>query len=278
MSAAVLLAMCTAGALLYHSHLDAGSQSGRTPGSDMTNPTASSGSSQPDVARSGTGVASTVSSFASPNGSDISDESPETKPLESSAEQEARTRQMVRAVTRWIYEDIAVAAGLSVAEAEVLLELLASQQMELVASSFDPMTVAGAYELNRLQDRHRNEVVAQLGSARAAAVANYQKSINARFEVEELRRQLEAAGEPITDAQRRSLIDAAIEKGAYVDLPTFSGGDSESAMLQELLARIQQRDHRLLQIAQSVLSASQSRIYDEYLQRRHAELESHLPE
>jgi hypothetical protein len=184
---------------------------------------------------------------------------------------------MVRAVTLLIYEDIAAAAGLSAAEAEVLLELLASQQMELVASSSDPMTVAGAYELNQLQARHRDAVVAQVGSARAAAVADYQKSINARFEVEELRRQLESAGEPITDAQRKSLIEAAIEKGAYVDLPTFSGGDSEGAMLQELLARIEQRDHLLLQIAQSFLSASQSRIYEEYLQRRHAELESFPP-
>ena len=193
------------------------------------------------------------------------------------AEQEARMREMALASTRLIYEDIAAAAGLSSDEAESLIALLVNQQIAIATSNVDPTkSVASAEAYRQLLARNRAEIVAQVGTARAAAVDEYQKSINARFEVEELRRQLDSAGLPITDEQRRALIKTAIEKRAYILMPEFSGAESETAMGQELLARIQQRDQALLQIARSILKDSQVRRYDQYLQERSAAMENSL--
>lgn len=150
-------------------------------------------------------------------------------------------RERMLSFTRRIYEDIAVAARLSDAETEALLALLVDQQMRVGTASH-----------NELMARNRAEIEAQIGASRAAAVGEYQNSMNARYEVEELRRELESAGMPMTEYQRRDLIKSAIAKGAHVPmraLPAFTGAESFLASGQELFARIEQRDQRMLEIA-----------------------------
>jgi hypothetical protein len=198
---------------------------------------------------------------------------------QTTAEQEKKLRESVLRITRRIYEDIATAAGLSDGETESLTSLLAEQQLEIFRSNIDPTSsVAGAEEYRALLSRHRAAIAALVGTPRATAVANYQKSLDARFQVEELRRQLESVGMPITEEQRRGLISAAIENGAYIPMPEFSGGESVGALSQELLARGQQRDQALLQTARAWLKPSQLHWYDDYLRQRNAAMENSLRE
>ncbi len=207
---------------------------------------------------------------------DVEDRNEE--PSEHSLEQQAKARTKEMALLRLIYEDVASVAGLSSAEKESLMELIFNQQTELYDSpAVDPMSsLSEAEAYNEMLARHRAELAELVGSSRAEAVVDYQKSIDARFQVEDLRRQLQSAGMPITEDQRRGLIKAAIERGAYVPMPEFTGASSEEAMAQELLARVQQRDQRLLQLARSVLRTSQVIWYEELLQQRHNTMEESL--
>jgi hypothetical protein len=199
--------------------------------------------------------------------------------IKTTADQEKKLRELVLGITRRIYEDIATAAGLSDGEAESLTSLLVEQQLEIFKSDIDPTSsVAGAEEYRALLSRHRAAIAALVGTPRATAVANYQKSLDARFQVEELRRQLESVGMPLTEEQRRGVIKAAIENGAYIPMPEFSGGESIGAMSQELLARGQQRDQALLQAARAWLKPSQLHWYDDYLQQRNAAMENSIRE
>lgn len=218
------------------------------------------------------------SAISSDNGmeaSAASTDSPVNGIPQTTAEQEKALRESVHGITRRIYEDIATAAGLSDGETESLMSLLAEQQLEIFKSNIDPTSsVAGAEEYRALMTRHRAGIAALVGTPRATAVANYQKSLDARFQVEEIRRQLESVGMPLTEEQRRGLIKAAIDNGAYIPMPEFSGGESAGAMSQELLARSQQRDQALLQAARVWLKSSQLHWYDDYLQQRNAAMES----
>lgn len=204
-------------------------------------------------------------------------EAPEQEVESISAEFDAHLRERLLPVIRRIYEDIASVAQLSKEEEQALIDLLYEQQTEIFASDEDPVSsLEEAVAYREMLARHRDEIAALLGSSKAEAVLEYQKSIGARFEVEDLRRRLEEAGMPIPDEQRRKLIKVAIEKGAYASMPEFTGADSEEAILQELLARSEIRDQRMLQVARAVLRPSQVIWYEEFLQQRHDSMESAL--
>lgn len=175
---------------------------------------------------------------------------------------------------RLIYEDVASVAQLSKEEAASLIDLLYEQQTENFESNVEPSTLEGAAAHRDMLARHRAEISALLGSTKAEAVMDYQRSMDARFQVEDLKRQLELAGMPITEEQRKGLIKAAIERGAYVPMPEFTGADSKEAMEQELLARVQLRDQKMLQVARSLLRTSQAIRYEEISQQRHDAMES----
>jgi hypothetical protein len=196
---------------------------------------------------------------------------------ESSAEQEEDARAKALAVVQLVYEDVASAAGLSDVEKESLIDLLVEQHIEFFGLNADPVTsLEGADEHRQMLARHRAEIARLVGSGRAGSVMDYQRSIDARLQVEELRRELELAEMPLTDVQRRGLIKAAIEQGAYVQTPEFSGADSIEAMAQELTARVQQRDQKMLQIARSVLETAQMLRYEEMLRQRDDAMEGSL--
>lgn len=221
---------------------------------------------------------SSTSMLSREQGAAEADVEDRNEPSEHSVEQEAEARAKEMAVLRLIYEDVASVAGLSNPEKESLMELLFEQQTELYGSNVvDPVSSLDEAEAhNQMLARHRAEVAALVGTSKASAVIDYQKSIDARFQVEDLRRQLESAGMPISEEQRRGLIRAAIERGAYVPRPEFTGASSEEAMAQELFARVQQRDQKMLQLARSLLRTSQVIWYEELLQQRHNALEESL--
>lgn len=130
-------------------------------------------------------------------------ETPNAEPPAYAAEQEAELREQYLAMLRLIYEDVASVAQLSKEEETSLIELLYKQQTESFDSNVEPLTLDGAAAYRDRLARHRAEISALLGSSKADAVVEYQRSMDARSQVEDLRRQLELAGMPITEEQRK---------------------------------------------------------------------------
>jgi hypothetical protein len=62
---------------------------------------------------------------------------------------------------------------------------------------------------------------------------------------------------PFSDEQRRRLVRAAIDAHAWFDSPLFLGVEPGNAVQQELLAKMEQRDAKILAAARAVLSGEQ---------------------
>lgn len=168
---------------------------------------------------------------------------------------------------RPVYEDAGQEVGLDDPETEALIRLLAEQQLRLSDANLDSAPDAAA-TYQALKNQFQQEIQLQIGPDRAQRLANYQDTMNARYEVEEARRALEAASQPMTESQRKAWIRAAIDHGAFVREPDLLGGGSSVAVMQELLARIDQRDQKLLSVARGILDPQQLHSYETYISER----------
>lgn len=191
-------------------------------------------------------------------------------------EQREKVIERITAGLRRIYEDLGREVGLGDAESAALIRLLAEQQLQLSDRNIDPFLPGGATAYEELQAHFRQEIAQQIGTERGRRLALYQDTINARFEVEEARRILDAAYLPLTESQRKSFIRAAIDGGAFMKQPAFVGGESSVAVLQEWLARIEQRDQKLLGVARGILSAQQFERYQTHVMDRRAAFDADI--
>jgi hypothetical protein len=200
---------------------------------------------------------------------------PEDKPARS-AEDAARMRAAIEKTVRRIYEDVGRDLQLDEDATEALLRSIVERQVSLFSPSeeTDPVMQYAAY--NEKQAQFQREIEARLGTARAGALANYERTMNARFEVEALRGVLEKESMPLTETQRKSMIEDAIARGAYLQERIFSGAEADSAVMQEAMASIEQRDQKLMSAARGVLNSKQLERYEAYLEARHAGLEATL--
>lgn len=95
------------------------------------------------------------------------------------------------------------------------------------------------------------------GGGAPASAPSAPGTVELVHEVEDLRRILERASLPLSEAQRKAWIRTAIERGAYVAAPQSISDHFDVAALQEAYTRFDQRDQQLLSIACEILDASQ---------------------
>lgn len=120
-----------------------------------------------------------------------------------------RVQQLVG--IRMIYADLAKELGLSPADSEQLMEILADRQMDLSASamaSMDPNATdkeAKAKKLGDTQKRHAEQLHAVLGEERYKKFQSYESSIGDRFLLQQFEGQFAASGSPLEAAQKEKL-------------------------------------------------------------------------
>ena len=178
-----------------------------------------------------------------------------------------RMREEIEAEIRLLYEDIGRDVRLQATETLALISLLTDQRMHMADSRFEN-TVAGAAERRALQAQFRREIEEQIGVARADLLANYERSLHARVEVQELQRVLGSESMPMTERQRTKLIQRAIEQGATVEPTVFTGAESQLARMQEQQARYEQFHLRMAGVAREVLDANQLDRYEAWVASR----------
>lgn len=167
----------------------------------------------------------------------------------------------MRADVELFYEDVGQKVGLDEAESRALRNLLLDQRIRYAEANFGE-GVAGVAAIHEFTAQQWREIEAQIGPARTALLGDYEHSMEARVYVDELRQVLEAASLPLTEIQRKDLIQQAIERGAYLTGAIWTGAESDLAMRQEMQAKSDLRDQRFQGIARSVLRPDQFERYE----------------
>src|SRR5690606_17001564 len=118
------------------------------------------------------------------------------------------------------YPGLAEELGLAPEQADKLMDLLADLQLERNASAaitftadgqLDPAAMDEMTRRNReLQQRQDEQISALLGSAGLQQFRAYEETRAPRMQAQTVRRMMESAGMPLTDAQMRPLTDVYI--------------------------------------------------------------------
>lgn len=182
-------------------------------------------------------------------------------------------RTMMRGMMEQMYPDLAEELGLTTAEAEQLMDLLAKHQGDLSADSLDMLAGGGdpaamqqtQRKLLEQQRANEAEVAAMLGS-RYPKWEEYQATATARQQVQQLGTVLGAAGKPLSEAQTLSLTTAlAAENGRLMkeerDWSESGAAQNSSNMLAESLQRAAESQRRSVDVAAGHLDAEQLALY-----------------
>jgi hypothetical protein len=127
--------------------------------------------------------------------------------------------------------------------------------------------------------RHDRELEELIGAAGITALRRYERTLEARYEVEELRDWLGGTDLALSAAQRRAMLDAILRPGVFIHRRQFSVGESPEAIRQEVEARLEQNDRQLLDSARLILNGVQWNLYAEELAARRADaIAAEIPE
>jgi hypothetical protein len=169
-----------------------------------------------------------------------------------------------------IFEDTARDLHLSAEKNEALFALLIEYNGQLNYASHAPdkdrMTVAR--EIDEIRAKREADLARLLGPEGLAAMKRYWLTVDARYEVSEVDTHLANYRSLMTKAQRRRMVDATTKPGVLLPDREFSLSESAAAVRQEVTARVEQNDQRLLSAAKPILDAGQFTIYEEFLAER----------
>lgn len=188
-------------------------------------------------------------------------------------EYRAAMREQQKMGLRQMYSDLGAATGMSSDQVDRLTELLAEQQMkgmEFSRNFEDPAQRGQLMEQLQQQQRdNENAIAAEIGSDGLQKWKDYQSSMGARFQVRNLRSQLEAAGVPLRETQVEELVSAlrTAEKQVY-GAPLTPGqraafnSTDRSQVLQQSLRMAEEQAQRQLEAVRPYLSSEQFAQYE----------------
>lgn len=169
------------------------------------------------------------------------------------------------------YDGLGEAVGLTPEQSRKLLDLLADQSAPW---SFDPA------KMQERAQQHQADLEALLGPEKMARLQEYQKSLPARHELLNLQEQFAAAEVPLGEEQRSQLLDNLIEDGKRNNRPAFFPSTEPEQARAAVIAWEQERDERMLESVQDVLTAEQMAVFreqQEYQREMRKHMEMALP-
>jgi hypothetical protein len=185
-------------------------------------------------------------------------------------------RMQMRASNKRLYADIGDRLGLNKDATNKLIDLLTDQQtsgMDFVLPGEDPAEVARHSE----QMRRDNEMAINdlIGVDKAMALKDYQQTIPARMDVENLVRQLESNDVRVSEEQRKKLVDIYIEERARVPYPEPYEGIEPEAFGKSMAAWQDDYEKRVSAEAGRILDSNQLAAYNE-IQQWHREMRAQI--
>ena len=164
------------------------------------------------------------------------------------------------------YEDIGAAVGLSDEQSTKLLDLLAEQ------------ATPWAFEPSKMQERAQKQqadLAALIGPEKMPQFAEYQKTLPARHDLLNLQEQFTAAEVPLSEEQRRQVLGNLVEDQKRNDRPTLVPGTPPEEARAQLFAWEDERDERMRESVQGVLTAEQMAVFRDH-QEYQREMRKHM--
>jgi outer membrane murein-binding lipoprotein Lpp len=182
---------------------------------------------------------------------------------------EKMMRTNMRANNKRMYADVGEKLGLSKEDTNKLINMLSDQQVENMTRMRD-VNAADPAERQRMWEDARREDQAELdaflGASKAAELRDYQDTIPARQEMDQLTRQLEGADANLTDDQQKRMLAALIEERKRVPMPQFSENTTPEEYTKAYSDWQKDYSERVEAQAHSILNTEQMTAYTEYQQ------------
>jgi hypothetical protein len=173
-----------------------------------------------------------------------------------------------KASLRRQYEGVGSALGLSQAQENKLLDVLANQQISMTSpvSSFkQPPDRAAVARMMDDAKKHRDaEIAAVIGENKLSQLQDYERTMPERMRVSMVGDQLRQMDAPLTDDQRARLVDIMIEQSQLNPRPTPQEGTLGEDMIKASLKWEEESDQAFLERAKSVLTPDQYERYRDY--------------
>lgn len=182
---------------------------------------------------------------------------------------EKMMRTNMRANNKRLYADVGEKLGLSKEDTTKLLNMLTEQQVDSFArmretNVSDPTERRQAMEDARREDQA--ELESFLGASKAAELRDYQDTIPARQEMDQLTRQLEGADATLTEDQQKRMLAALIEERKRVPMPQMSDNTTPEDYSKAYADWQKDYNERVDAQAHSILNTEQMTAYTEYQQ------------
>jgi hypothetical protein len=181
---------------------------------------------------------------------------------------EKMMRTNVRANNKRMYADIGEKLGLSKEDTSRLIDMLTDQQV----NNFGDMQVSnidGAERRRLMDEAHRDgqaEIENFLGASKAAALREYQETIPARMEVDQIARQLEGVDATLSDEQRKRMVAALVEERKRIPAPQWSGSATPEEYTKSFNEWQADYNERINNQVHSILNTEQMTAYSDYQQ------------
>ncbi len=186
-------------------------------------------------------------------------------------------RNQMRASNKRLYADAGDKLRLNKDTTNKLIDLLTEQQaggMNFFIPGDDPAEASRRSEqMTRDNEMAINDLI---GPDKAMALKEYQETIPARMDVENVVRQLENNEVQVSEEQRRKLVDVYIEERARVPYPVPYDGIEPEAYGKSMMAWQDDYEKRVSAEAGRILDSSQLAAYNE-IQQWHKEMRAQFP-
>jgi hypothetical protein len=191
---------------------------------------------------------------------------------------EKMMRSNLRANNKRIYADIGAKLGLNAEDANKLIGLLTDQQLDGFGRMRELNTTDPA-DRKHLLDEARREDQAEidnfLGASKAAALKDYQETIPARMEMEQLTRQLEGADATLNEDQQKRMLTALIDERKRIPMPQMSENATPEEYSKAYAEWQSDYNERVNAQARSILNTEQMTAYSDY-QDWQKEMQQHM--
>ena len=141
------------------------------------------------------------------------------------------------------------------------------------------VNISDPAERKRLMDEARREDQAEiegfLGASKAAALRDYQETIPARQELEQLSRQLEGSDATLSDEQQKRMLTALIEERKRIPMPQMSDSTTPEEYAKAYAEWQADYNERVSAQARSILDTEQMTAYSDY-QQWQKEMHQHM--
>lgn len=181
---------------------------------------------------------------------------------------------------RMMYGDLAQELGLSPDEASQVMELLTDRQLAMAADgmeAFNDMSDPKKMEemgktIAAKREEHDQQIKAVLGEERMKKLADYERTMGDRMQMQQLQMTMSASGAPLGDKERQGLLDIMKDerlktppsvfdpanKDVAAQMKAVQSGEGVDAMIQST----QDFNQRVLTRARTVLSPDQMNAFE----------------